>query len=187
MRHAIVVVLLASVSAGCTFGQIRDGSATPPSRPAKVAPPKAAYLSKIAVAKEQKPAAPTAVENALVWSEKYSRAMEQLAAERKKNRELEEEKRALQAQIGDLHAELARAQQELEEANTLLIDVRAENEKWRANILGYRDEMRRSHLTELEALAKVLKLLGGELPATPASAETPTDQTAKGDQGESPE
>lgn len=126
-----------------------------------------------------------AVESALIWSEKYAHAVEDLSQEQQRNRKLMDEGRTLQQQLDAAKAELATANRELEEANALLIEVRQENNRWKADVLGYRDEMRRSHLTELEALGKVLRLLGGELSpaeaaAAPAAGTSPAtaEQTA---------
>ncbi len=197
MRHSIVLLVAAVVTvAGCALAEmdqkphIRHPLQTRPARPRQ-----AEYLQDIAVAKEPTQApTPTAVEDALAWSRKYSQAIEELHLEREKTRSLEEQNRQLRQRVAEIEGELTQAQLELEEANGLLIEVRAENEKWKKNILGYRDEMRRSHLTELEALAKVLKLLGGEIAeSAPAAQDAPApgegiEQTVGGGtQGESSE
>lgn len=197
MRSTIVLLVAAVVTAaGCALAEMEQRpEISHPLAPRQTRARRADYLQNIAVEKEPtQPKTPTAVEDALQWSRKYAQATEELHQERQKSRALEEENRRLREQIAELEGDLTQAQQELEEANTLLIEVRSENEKWRKNILGYRDEMRRSHLTELEALAKVLKLLGAEIAETSPAVqdeaipveEAPT-QAEGGIQGESSE
>jgi hypothetical protein len=196
------VLAALGAAAGCTFAELRDSPAPAPPAAVRPATPRPAptaeapYLSKVAVVREKPAETPTAVESALAWSEKYAKAMEELARERERNRKLEEENRGLQAEATALKTDLAKAHQELEEANTLLVEVRGENDKWKSDVLGYRDEMRRAHLSELDALAKVLRLLGAELPpAAPDAATKPpavqpdnsTDSKTKGKPGESAE
>lgn len=167
MRRAISLILaLAMVSAGCQ-------TAWKPS--ALVERPGAGteYLSKGAVAQDTPPDKAPAVESALLWSEKYARTVEDLSQEQQRGRKLLDENRSFQQQLDAAKADLAKATSELEAANTLLIEVRQENNRWKADVLGYRDEMRRAHLTELEALGKVLRLLGGEPSPPEAASVTP--------------
>jgi len=202
-RIAPIALAVALAASGCSFGTRRD-------EPAEIPPPaeEAAYLKETAVAPDAQAEAPTAVESALVWSEKYARAVEEITRREQENRRLADENRQLSLTIADLRAELAQAQKELQEANTLLIDVRRANEKWKTDVLGYRDEMRSAHLVQMDALYKVLRLLGGDVPepadatttattadATPApqkstapataqAARAPTPEGAHGDTGQ---
>ena len=59
--------------------------------------------------------------------------------------------------------ELEQAKKELAEANDLLIEMRIELNNWKSNIIGFRDEMRDADKYQLEALLKILKVLGGEV------------------------
>ncbi len=180
MRTA-ALILAAALLAGCS-GLFKR----PDPHPAP--PAEAPYLSKVSVERPADPPTPApAVESALVLSEKYTRAVEDLSAEKQKTRDLTERARVFSAEIADLKAQLARAQQELSEANQLLIEVRGENERWKADILGYRDEMRHAHQTELEALFKVLKLLGAELPDAGVAAAPPAETAPDGASGPSEE
>ncbi|MBE3134580.1 MAG: hypothetical protein IMZ55_14005 [Acidobacteria bacterium] len=178
MRHvAACVLMLAATIAGCTMGWKPADPPPPPASAVGHAP----YLDGPAAGEDGQPPTATAVENALAWSEKYAKAVEALAREQEQSRRLAEESRQLTGQNVALTAEVTRTQKELQDANDLLIAVRRENEKWKANILGYRDEMRAAQKTELDALVKVLRLLGGDvsdqaaaLPAAPSE----TDLTA---------
>ena len=59
-----------------------------------------------------------------------------------------------------VQGDLGKSQAELAEANKLLVEVRQEVQKWKTNVLGFRDEIRKANQVQLEALAKVLTLVG---------------------------
>ncbi len=179
-RTAPVALALALAGAGCSCGPRRDGPAEALS-PTDQAP----YLKETAMAPDGQTETPTAVESALVWSEKYARAVEEISRREQENRRLADENRQLGQTVVGLRGELAQAQKELQDANSLLIDVRRANDKWKTDVLGYRDEMRGAHLAELDALHKVLRLLGGEVPesAPAASAAAAAAPTATAEQG----
>ncbi len=193
MRRIVPIALVLAVAlGGCTFlRKDEDALAAPPDPPEQ-----ASYLKETGVRPDEEAASPTAVESALAWSEKYSRAVEQLSRQQQEAHKLAEEKRQLNQKIAALEAELAQTRQELQEANDLLLDVRRANQRWKTDVLGYRDELRQAHEAELTALYKVLRLLGGEVPAsTPtagpadqappeASADATADATAAGPEPE---
>ena len=104
----------------------------------------------------------TAVESAIELSEKYARLSDQTIALREENQQLVVENEALQQQIATLEAKLRQTQKELGEANDLLIEMLTELNNWKTNILGFRGEMRQAAKAQLEALLKVLEILGGE-------------------------
>lgn len=150
----------------------------PPPPPAAVtSQPSAEYLKKTAV-KSETPEAPTAVESALAWSEKYSQAMEKMSGLQQESAQLSEKNVTLAAENKRLQGELVQAQKELSEANTMLVDIRQELEKWKANVLGFRQEMRSAQQAQLEALGRVLKLLGGEMPSATTQPASPTTKEA---------
>ncbi|MFO8014481.1 MAG: hypothetical protein R6X20_14380 [Phycisphaerae bacterium] len=173
-RIASLALMLAVAVGGCSLFQ-RDED-PPPVRPEP--PQQAAYLKETAVQPEPEAASSTAVENALAWSEKYARAVEQLARQQEANSKLADENRTLETKIASLESELAKTRQELNDANDLLIDLRRANEDWKTSVLGYRDEMRKAHGAELEALHKVLRLLGGEVTDPASTAPAAADATA---------
>jgi len=170
-RFASLALVLAVGLGGCSLFQTDDDRAPVLAEP----PPQAEYLRETAVQPDAETGSGTAVENALAWSEKYAQAVEQLARQQEANRKLADRNRTLESKATALESELATTQQELKEANDLLIDLRRANEDWKASVLGYRDEMRKAHGAELEALHKVLRLLGGEVGDT---ATTPADDEA---------
>jgi peptidoglycan hydrolase CwlO-like protein len=163
---------------GCVQESYRAADGAFPEQPR---PPEAVYLQKAVVARESDAPLPTAVENAIVLQDKYARALEDLRREQEQNRALSDENRKLTEAANRLQAETTKTQQELTEANALLIQMRQEIEKWKADVLGYRDEMRKANQAQIEALGKVLALLGAEAdspaagaPATPTAAAPAT-------------
>ncbi|MFB0525113.1 MAG: hypothetical protein ACETVZ_06195, partial [Phycisphaerae bacterium] len=120
----------------------------------------------ISVAKRfQEPAdqGQTAVESAIELSQKYATLSEQAAVLRRQNQDLIAENSQLKEQATGLDAKLKQTQKELTEANDLLIEMRIELNNWKANVLGFRDERREAEIAQLEALLKILKILGGEV------------------------
>ncbi len=107
----------------------------------------------------------TAVESALELSEKYAKLSDQTATLRQENQRLTTENDNLRQQIASLESKLKQTQKELGEANDLLIEMLTELNNWKSNILGFRGEMRQAAQAQLEALLKVLEILGGQAEA----------------------
>jgi DNA anti-recombination protein RmuC len=107
----------------------------------------------------------TAVESAIELSEKYARLSDQSVTLRQENQRLTGENETLRQQIAALDAKLKQTQKELGEANELLVEMLTELNHWKSNILGFRGEMRQAAQAQLEALLKVLEILGGEAEA----------------------
>jgi chromosome segregation ATPase len=111
------------------------------------------------------------VQSALMWSQKY----EDLSAKAEKLREQNNarflENTDLKHKLSELQAELDRTKAELGEANAFLQEMQLELTKWKADVLGFRDEMRNAQAAQLEALTKVLRILGAE-PVEPSETET---------------
>ena len=111
----------------------------------------------------------TAVESAIELSKRHARLSEEAAMLRQEKQEFTTENQQLKDRITVLEGHLQQTQKELTEANELLIEMRIELNNWKTDILGFRDEMRDAETAQLEALLKILKVLGGETEA--ASAE----------------
>jgi septal ring factor EnvC (AmiA/AmiB activator) len=142
--------------------------AAPPGRVDVVLPPDRDDQQSDAVAKRfQEPSSQgrTAVESAIELSEKYARLSEQAAELRENNKYLINENTKLKDQVVALEADLKQTKKELTEANDLLIEMLTELNNWKTNILGFRNEMRKAEKAQLEALLKVLEILGGEVEA----------------------
>ncbi|MBN1505454.1 MAG: DUF3450 family protein [Sedimentisphaerales bacterium] len=107
----------------------------------------------------------TAVESAIELSQKYASLSDQTVALREENQRLKTENENLRQQVAGLETRLKQTQKELNEANDLLIEMLAELNNWKNNILGFRGEMRDAAKAQLEALLKVLEILGGKAEA----------------------
>ncbi len=107
---------------------------------------------------------PTAVESAIELSKKYAALSEETTAMKLENQSLTAKNRQLVQQTAVMEQELAQAKKELSEANDLLIEMRIELNNWKADVLGFREEMRETSKVQLETLMKILKVLGGDVP-----------------------
>lgn len=175
----LLVLLLVAAGAGCT-------TATSQRRvpAAGAAPDPKGNASAARRFQDTRLQGRTAVESAIELSEKYARLSDQTIALREENQRLVTDNENLQQQIVTLEAKLRQTQKELGEANDLLIEMLTELNNWKTNILGFRGEMREAAKAQLEALLKVLEILGGETEAgslerrhaatlNPGSSETP--------------
>jgi hypothetical protein len=104
----------------------------------------------------------TPVESSLLLSEKYAVLAVDSEKLRQDNKRLTDENVALTTKVAKLQGDYDQASKELKEANSMLIDMRIELNNWKNSVLGFRDEMRESQKVQLEALLKVMQLLGGE-------------------------
>lgn len=119
--------------------------------------------------------APNAIQSAIELSQKCAELSEQLSALKEKNLTLNTENEALRKRISEIEPQLAQTEKELQEASDLLIEMRLDLNTWKDRILGYRSEMRDANQAQLEALLKILQLLGGEIMLeTPEDQNTPT-------------
>jgi len=109
------------------------------------------------------PRGQTAVDSAIELSKKNTELFERMTALRQANQELTDENRQLKDRIVVLEPELKQVKKELNEANDLLIEMRIELNNWKTDILGFRSELRDADKAQLEALLKVLEVLGGEV------------------------
>lgn len=119
---------------------------------------------------ESAPQGRTAVESAIELSKKCVELSEEKAALQQKTKDFVAENRRLKDQNAVLGSQLQQTQKELTEANDLLIEMRIELNNWKTDILGFRDEMRDAEKAQLEALLKILNILGGEIPRTKTDA-----------------
>jgi chromosome segregation ATPase len=106
---------------------------------------------------------PTAVESAIELSQKYAKLSEEATALNQETQDLITRNRQIKDLNTALKAQLQQTQKELTEANNLMIEMRIELNNWRTDILGFRDEMRDADTTQLQALLRILKILGGEV------------------------
>lgn len=103
------------------------------------------------------------VGNVLMWSKRHDELLEKNQAVREINNALRQEKMNFERELEQLQLELDRTKKELEEAITFMQDQEAELNKWRTDVLGHREEIRQIHTVQLQALEKIMKLLGAEM------------------------
>ena len=131
---------------------------------------------------------PSVVASAMELSKKHVILSEQTDVLRQQNRELIVQKQQLKDQAVALEVQLRQTQKELTEANDLLITMRIELNNWKVDILGFRNEIRNAETAQLEALLKILKVLGGEVKTKLARGEDTSSTTvaslSKPDQSE---
>jgi len=113
---------------------------------------------------------PTVVESAMKLSGEYARLTQEAAVLRRQNEDFIAKNRQLSEQVVSVDAQLKQAQKELDEANSLLIEMRVELNNWKTDILGFRNEMRDAETAQLETLLRILKVLGGQVTSESARA-----------------
>jgi len=118
---------------------------------------------------------PTVVESAMELSQRYAKLSEETAVLRQQNRELTEKNQLLEEQVVALGAQLQQTQKELSEANDVVIAMQIELNSWKNDILGFRDEIRDAETAQLEALLKILTVLGGEVKVASLSKPTQSE------------
>jgi len=119
---------------------------------------------------------PTAVESTIELSRRYAELSDQVAALKQQKQQLLTENTDLRQKVRTLQDRLARAQEELAQANGLLREMVVELNNWKNNVMGFRDEMRGAQQAQLEALLKILKALGAEVPDQAVSTEAGVSQ-----------
>jgi peptidoglycan hydrolase CwlO-like protein len=124
---------------------------------------------------------PTAVESAIALSDKYAKLSEEASTLRQQKQNLDIENQRLKDEMQSCRSQLEKAQKEIGETNDLMAEMRLELNNWKQDVLGYRDEMRDAEKAQLEALLKILKLMGAEInqPGNPDKAgqtQTPEEQ-----------
>ncbi len=169
----IATCVLLSAFAGC------NESAKAPAEPVETPPPVVESESPQMASRFQQttPKGDTAVDSAIQLSKQHAKLAEQMMKLKEEKEALEQENQQLNARINELQAKLDRSQKELKEANDLLVEMGGELNSWKENVLGFRSEMRDAERAQLEALVKILTLLGGETRAQPALGED-TDTVA---------
>jgi chromosome segregation ATPase len=105
----------------------------------------------------------TAVESAIALSDKYAKLSEEAAALRQQKQTLDAENQRLKNDLQSCRVQSEQAQKELTQANDLLLQTRIELNNWKNDVLGFRGEMQDAQKAQLEALLKILKLMGGEV------------------------
>ena len=104
----------------------------------------------------------SALDSAIELSKKFAALSEEMAQIRKEKEDLALENQDLKVKIAKIQPEAEQARKELAEANNLLVEMRIELNNWKSDVLGFREEMRQADKVQMEALLKILRVLGGE-------------------------
>ena len=81
---------------------------------------------------------------------------------RETNSELTLKNNQLKRQIEMLKSEMEQTKKDMAEANDFLGQMHLELNKWKSDVLGFRQEIRQAQQAQLEALGKILRVLGAE-------------------------
>lgn len=102
------------------------------------------------------------VEMVTLWAQRYEELSRQNEQMRKDSIAMTEQNSRLQQDTTTMRLELDQTRKELEQCNSLLQDAHVELSKWKADVLGFREEMRQAQTAQLLALSKILRILGAE-------------------------
>ena len=161
----MIGLLLTFFLTGCTI--IR-----PPARQSSISQSTEDPHSSSTTKKFQTTQQPTAVESTIELTDKYTKLLKEASDLKVKISELTTENNRLKKSGSEFDEKLQQAQKELSEANDLLVKMSIELNNWKVDVLGFRDEMRDAQKAQLEALHKILVVLGGEIEQEPAGSET---------------
>jgi len=124
---------------------------------------------------DQSVEADTTIDSAIELSKKYATLSEETSKLKEKNRTITDENQTNKEKITALQTQLDQTKKELSEANDLLVEMRIDLNNWKANILGFRDEIRDAQKAQLQALFKVLTILGGQSDNTATETAPPAE------------
>ncbi|MCK4999530.1 MAG: hypothetical protein KAS23_08340 [Anaerohalosphaera sp.] len=108
------------------------------------------------------PDTPTAVETSIKLSQEKADLADKLLQQKDINKGLSNDNVLLKQKNRQLTTELEQANTELNQTNRLLMDTRTELDDWKAKILEFQKESRDTDKAQLEALYKMLQILGGQ-------------------------
>jgi chromosome segregation ATPase len=142
--------------------------------------PKGALKAESNAAKyDQSTQANTSLDSAIELSQKYVLLSEECAKLKEKNKNITDENQEFKEKIASSQTQLDQTKKELSEANDLLVEMRIELNNWKVDILGFRDEMRDAEKAQLEALFKILTILGGQTNTTTIETTSPAETIQK--------
>ena len=98
----------------------------------------------------------------LQWARRYEELSVGNNALRETNHELTLKNNQLKQQIDAMKSELEQTKNDMTEANDFLGQMHLELNKWKTDVLGFRQEIRQAQQVQVEALAKILRVLGAE-------------------------
>lgn len=173
MKKILALMLLGVALAGCNTlsEKVIYPSQQQPAPPSPAPPANPADAERLqrrfSDAQHQQDAVQTAVE----WAKKYEQLLDRNLQLQEQTNNLLMENNQLKMQLQQAQEELARTQKELDQTNQFLGQLHGELSKWKTDVLGFRDEMRQAQLAQLEALRRIMQILGAEPVAVPPALE----------------
>ncbi|MHC4881531.1 MAG: hypothetical protein ACYTFX_03345 [Planctomycetota bacterium] len=166
-RALAAIVVISVLLAGCELpnGYIIGGPAT---EPEETIPDPSSMVIDQTPEKMQKRFDPTlqggddSEQNDVEWARRYEELSIGNNALRETNHELALENKQLEQQMNSLKSELEQTHKDLAEANEFLAQMHLELNKWKTDVLGFRQENRQAQQVQMEALGKILRILGAE-------------------------
>ena len=178
IKTIAVILLLGAMTTGCDY---KFQKYTPPSIGSndKVEASNANYLEDLVDNRNADRNDNTAVDIAAKLSEKYGDAVDKLNNLQTKHMALLEKDKGSQIQVSKLQTDITRAEKELKEANTMLLEMREELSKWKKDVLSFRSEMRMSQKAMLEGLTRLHVLISGGVAMETAPVQSTSPLAAK--------
>jgi uncharacterized protein YeaO (DUF488 family) len=102
------------------------------------------------------------VQTITLWAQRYEESSRQNEQLRENSSKLVLENARLMQENEKLKLELAQCQKDIVQSNALLEQAHVELSKWKADVLGFREEIRQAQAAQLSALTKILRVLGAE-------------------------
>jgi len=116
-----------------------------------------------------------------MWAQRYEELSKQTEQLRKENARLLEENNRLQQDFVKMKLEQEQTRKDVERSNALLQEAHVELSKWKSDVLGFREEMRQAQTAQMQALSRVLRILGAESAAP--QKEAAKDSTVSPQEG----
>ena len=179
---SLIQIILILLLSGCAITKEPGTFTVQPISPTRQPPQKSVIQPPSAsVAKRFQDAnsiSPTAVESAVQLSQKYAKLSAESTVLQQENQDLITKNIQLKDQNAALRTQLQQTQKELTQANDLMIEMRIELNNWKTDILGFRNEMRDADSAQLQALLRIINILGGEIKTETAHTENTTSAAA---------
>jgi chromosome segregation ATPase len=122
-----------------------------------------------------------AVQIITTWSQRYDDLARQTEQLRESNTKLTLDNASLQQEVAKLKIDLQQCRSDFEQSNAVLVQAHQELSKWKADVLGFRDEIRQAQAAQLSATTKILKVLGAETSSTPSEKSPASNNSPQED------
>jgi len=156
MKRMTVLPMVILLAAGC-----HPVAPTTSTSPVRVEPSQAGYLPGTTVKADTD--SPTAIDQAMIWAERYTHMVAERDAALERAREAERGQDDAEKRARDILLELETTRRQLDDADKMMRELKADLDRWKRDVLGFRKEILEAQAAELEALRQIMKVLGGHL------------------------